>query len=264
MTEGALKTESLIEVDPEGRMYATIRLGLMDNIENPQFKVQKDGHSDFYDVSADLMKENYDNNESDFRFEIQNENAIVRCTFYVVAMGRDVVSYIDFDNIRVGSGDFVTSVEVRQNDNNNNNGNDNNNGGQQEQPSQNNEPAQATTMQTAKKSSETSQTDKTTTTTKNTEAESSSLDDSSSAAETTSVTTTVTLSTADSDDTSGVKGLELFDENGDPVTKDSSSESEMSGDSGKSSNAAVPLAIAAAVIVVVGGAGFVVWKKRRL
>lgn len=43
-------------------MFATIRLGLMDNIENPQFKVQKDGYSDFYDVSADLMKENYDDN----------------------------------------------------------------------------------------------------------------------------------------------------------------------------------------------------------
>lgn len=253
MTEGALKTESLIEVDPEGRMYATIRLGLMDNIENPQFKVQKDGYSDFYDVSADLMKENYDANESDFRFEIPNENAIVRCTFYVVAMGRDVVFYIDFDNIREESGDFVTSVEVRHNDNNDNNGGN-------EQPGQNNEqPAQTTTAQTTTKPAET--TTKATTTTKKAE-ESSSLADSSSAVTTT--TTTVTLPVADSDDTSGVKGLELFDENGDPMEKDSSSEGEKSGDSGKSGNAVVPVAIAAAVVVIAGGAGFVVWKKRRL
>ena len=253
MTEGALKTESLIEVDPDGRMYATIRLGLMDNIENPQFNVQKDGYSDFYDVSADLMKENYDANESDFRFEIPNENAIVRCTFYVVAMGRDVVFYIDFDNIREGSGDFVTSVEVRHNDNNDNNGGN-------EQPDQNNEqPAQTTTAQTTTKPAET--TTKATTTTKKAE-ESSSLADSSSAVTTT--TTTVTLPVADSDDTSGVKGLELFDENGDPIEKDSSSESEKSGDSGKSGNAVVPVAIAAAAVVIAGGAGFVVWKKRRL
>lgn len=253
MTEGALKTESLIEVDPEGRMYATIRLGLMDNIENPQFKVQKDGYSDFYDVSADLMKENYDANESDFRFEIPNENAIVRCTFYVVAMGRDVVFYIDFDNIREGSGDFVTSVEVRHNDNNDNNGDN-------EQPGQNNEqPAQTTTAQTTTKPTET--TTKATTTTKKAE-ESSSLADSSSAVTTT--TTTVTLPVADSGDTSGVKGLELFDENGDPMEKDSSSEGEKSGDSGKSGNAVVPVAITAAVVVIAGGAGFVVWKKRRL
>ena len=253
MTEGALKTESLIEVDPDGRMYATIRLGLMDNIENPQFKVQKDGYSDFYDVSADLMKENYDANESDFRFEIPNENAIVRCTFYVVAMGRDVVFYIDFDNIREGSGDFVTSVEVRHNDNNDNNGGN-------EQPDQNNEqPAQTTTAQTTTKPAET--TTKATTTTKKAE-KSSSLADSSSAVTTT--TTTVTLPVADSDDTSGVKGLELFDENGDHMEKDSSSEGEKSGDSGKSGNAVVPVAIAAAVVVIAGGAGFVVWKKRRL
>lgn len=253
MTEGALKTESLIEVDPDGRMYATIRLGLMDNIENPQFKVQKDGYSDFYDVSEDLMKENYDANESDFRFEIPNENAIVRCTFYVVAMGRDVVFYIDFDNIREGSGDFVTSVEVRHNDNNDNNGGN-------EQPDQNNEqPAQTTTAQTTTKPAET--TTKATTTTKKSE-ESSSLADSSSAVTTT--TTTVTLPVADSDDTSGVKGLELFDENGDPMEKDRSSEGEKSGDSGKSGNAVVPVAIAAAVVVIAGGAGFVVWKKRRL
>lgn len=253
MTEGALKTESLIEVDPEGRMYATIRLGLMDNIENPQFKVQKDGYSDFYDVSADLMKENYDANESDFRFEIPNENAIVRCTFYVVAMGRDVVFYMDFDNIREGSGDFVTSVEVKHNDNNDNNGGN-------EQPDQNNEqPAQTTTAQTTTKPAET--TTKATTTTKKAE-ESSSLADSSSAVTTT--TTTVTLPVADSDDTSGVKGLELFDENGDPMEKDSSSEGEKSGDSGKRGNAVVPVAIAAAVVVIAGGAGFVVWKKRRL
>lgn len=253
MTEGALKTESLIEVDPDGRMYATIRLGLMDNIENPQFKVQKDGYSDFYDVSADLMKENYDANESDFRFEIPNENAIVRCTFYVVAMGRDVVFYIDFDNIREGSGDFVTSVEVRHNDNNDNNGGN-------EQPDQNNDqPAQTTTAQTTTKPAET--TTKATTTTKKAE-KSSSLADSSSAV--TTVTTTVTLPVADSDDTSGVKGLELFDENGDPIEKDSSSEGEKSGNSGKSGNAVVPVAIAAAVVVIAGGAGFVVWKKRRL
>lgn len=253
MTEGALKTESLIEVDPDGRMYATIRLGLMDNIENPQFKVQKDGYSDFYDVSADLMKENYDANESDFRFEIPSENSIVRCTFYVVAMGRDVVFYIDFDNIREGSGDFVTSVEVRHNDNNDNNGGN-------EQPDQNNDqPAQTTTAQTTTKPAET--TTKATTTTKKAE-KSSSLADSSSAV--TTVTTTVTLPVADSDDTSGVKGLELFDENGDPIEKDSSSEGEKSGNSGKSGNAVVPVAIAAAVVVIAGGAGFVVWKKRRL
>lgn len=112
MTESALCPEALIEVDPNGNMYATIRLSLMDNIENPQFMVQENADSPFYDVSADCMQENFDVNTSDFRFMIPNESCIVRSTFYVVPMGRDVIFYIGFSDLREGSSDFVTSVEV--------------------------------------------------------------------------------------------------------------------------------------------------------
>lgn len=287
MTEGALRTEALIEVDTDGKMYATIRLGLMDNIEDPQFMVQKDGHSSFYDVSADLMKENYDDNESDFRFEIPSEKSIVRCTFYVVAMGRDVVFYIDFDNIRVGSGDFVTSIQVKKHTTKTDSSNNNTQPTQTTtaRPAQNTtapttttstttaiRPTQTTTAQTTVKTSQTTEKPKTTTTTKKTSAstsrtESSSLAESSSQDETTSVTTTVSLpeTSAESRDTSDVKGLELFDENGSKISNDSSSQSEKTGnDSEKSGNALVPVAIAGAAVVIVGGAGLIVWKKRRL
>lgn len=252
MTEGALKTESLIEVDPEGRMYATIRLGLMDNIENPQFKVQKDGHSNFYDVPADLMKENYDANESDFRFEIPNENAIVRCTFYVVAMGRDVVFYIDFDNIREGSGDFVTSVEVRHN-NNDNNYNDDNNGGNDDNKGGNDQPVQTTvTARTTTKKTAT------TTTTKKTDENSLELE-SSSLAE------TVTATTATVSDES-VKGLELYDETGSRIENESlnsDSSSKSDNDRKECKSFVVMIVIAGVVVVCAGGACFVIWKKRR-
>ena len=261
MTEGALRTESLIEVDPDGNMFATVRLGLMDNIENPQFKVQKDGHSDFYDVSADLMKENYDDNESDFRFEIPSENAIVRCTFYVVPMGRDVVFYIDFDNIREGSGDFITSVEVRHDDNNNNDNNDNNdnNGGYDDngdQLVQTTAPAQ-TTAQTTTTTKKTT----TTTTTKKADEDSSELE-SSSLAETTTTTTTAKASDE------SVKGLELYDENGSRIDNESSAadSSSRSGNDGKNEDKSpvVPIVIAGVVVVCAGGAGLIVWKKRRV
>lgn len=114
MTESALYNQALIEVDPNGYMYATIRFQLMDNIENPQFMVQDDGYSDFYEVSADCVKEDFNNNTSDFRILIPNENCIVRCTFYVVAMGRDVIFYVGFSDLYEGNGDFITSVEVTQ------------------------------------------------------------------------------------------------------------------------------------------------------
>lgn len=112
MTESALYPQALIEVDTDGKKYATVRLKLMDNIENPKFKVQKRGASSFTDVSADIIKEDYYKNQTDFRFQIPDENCIVRATFYVVPMGRDVIFYIDFSDIKQGSADFVTSVKV--------------------------------------------------------------------------------------------------------------------------------------------------------
>ena len=53
MTESATCKQALVEVDPQGNTYVTIRLRLMDNIKKPQFQV--DGKA----VTATLMQENY-------------------------------------------------------------------------------------------------------------------------------------------------------------------------------------------------------------
>ena len=39
MTESATYKKALVEVDPAGNTYITVRLQLMDNIQNPQFQV---------------------------------------------------------------------------------------------------------------------------------------------------------------------------------------------------------------------------------
>ena len=114
MTDSATYPTALIEVDPNGNTYATVRLSLMDNIENVSFKVQADGNAPFNDVDYDIMQENLDDNTTDFRMQIPSENSYLRATFYVVPMSRDVVYYIGFSDIQPGSADFVTSVEVRQ------------------------------------------------------------------------------------------------------------------------------------------------------
>ena len=114
MTDSATYPEALIEVDPDGNVFATVRLSLMDNIENVAFKVQADGNSPFYDVSYDVMQENLDANTTDFRMQIPNENSYLRATFYVVPMSRDVIYYIGFSDFQSGSSDFITSVEVVQ------------------------------------------------------------------------------------------------------------------------------------------------------
>lgn len=113
MCEGATYSHALIEVDSDGKVYVTVRFTLMGNIKNPSFKVQKNSSSSFTSVTATLMQQNDSENTGDYRFEIPSEDCIVRCSIYVIAMGRDVVYYMTFSNLSEGSEDFVTSVEVK-------------------------------------------------------------------------------------------------------------------------------------------------------
>lgn len=123
MTESATDTHALVEVDSDGTTYITIRLKLMDNITNPTFRV------DDNDVSATLMQEDYTYNTADYRMRVNNENSIIRCSMYVVPMGRNVIFYITVSDLQSGSGDFVTSITVNNQQNNNNNNNNNGNSG---------------------------------------------------------------------------------------------------------------------------------------
>lgn len=114
MTESATYRKALVEVDASGNTYVTVRLQLMDNIENLQFQVDSAGNGSFSAVSATLMQEDYINNTADYRMKVPNENAVIRCNMYVTAMGRDVIFYITVSNLQSGSGDFITSIKVEQ------------------------------------------------------------------------------------------------------------------------------------------------------
>lgn len=106
MTESALYNKALVEVDNKGNTYITVRLKLMDNIENPEFEV--DGKS----VSASLMQEDYTENTADYRMKVPSEKSIIKCSMYVVPMGRQVKFFITVSDLSSGSGDFITSVTV--------------------------------------------------------------------------------------------------------------------------------------------------------
>ena len=58
MTESALHNEALVEVDPAGNTYITVRLNLMDNIEHPAFSVDTARNGSFTDVSSSLSLRN--------------------------------------------------------------------------------------------------------------------------------------------------------------------------------------------------------------
>lgn len=112
MTESVLDEQALLEVDEDGNHFVTVRFFLMDNIEDVGLSVQEDAESEFVDVASTVMKEDMEEATSDLRFAVPDENAIVRASFYVVPMGRDVVFYITFSDPVSGSGDFVTGIEV--------------------------------------------------------------------------------------------------------------------------------------------------------
>ena len=114
MTDSALNKAALVEVDPQGNTFVTVRLNLMDNIQNPQFQVDGSRNGNFSSVSATVMQEDFTNNTTDFRMQVPSENAIIRCNMCVIPMGRDVIFYITVGNLQSGSGDFVTSVKVEK------------------------------------------------------------------------------------------------------------------------------------------------------
>lgn len=243
MTESATDTKALVEVDSNGNTYITVRLKLMDNIQNPTFKV--DGSS----VSASLIQEDYTANTADYRMKVASENSVIRCSMYVVPMGRDVVFFITVSNLKSGSGDFVTSITVNNKSNNNsNNANSSNNSYSNNNSGNNNnssyEPAESSNNSSSSKSSDKKNNKKS---------------DKKKSKETTAPTTvkpstavSTTIATEPTTDSAQrVNGLQEFDEQGSEVTAPATVDEVQNG------SYAVWYVIGVVAVVLV--AGFCVW-----
>lgn len=204
MTDSALNKAALVEVDPQGNTYVTVRLNLMDNIQNPQFQVDGSRNGNFSAVSATVMQEDFTENTTDFRMQVPDENAIIRCNMYVIPMGRDVIFYITVGDLKSGSGDFIASVKV-------------------EQPTQEPEPEQSDTSASAVQTPDSSTSDS---------QMSSSVPPASEASSSTPETSSGDTGSASSDeDEDAVMGLEEFDASGNKVS-DTSTEAEQDSSTG--------------------------------
>ena len=244
MTESATYTKALVEVDSNGNTYITVRLKLMDNIQNPTFKV--DGSS----VSASLMQEDYSANTADYRMKVASENSVIRCSMYVVPMGRDVIFFITVSNLNSGSGDFVTSISVNKNKSNNssNNANSSNNSYSNNNSGNNNnssyEPAESSNNSSSSKSSD-KKNNKNSDKKKSKETTAPTTVKPSTAAQTTVATEPTT------DSAQEVNGLQEFDEQGSEVTAPATVDEVQNG------SYAVWYVIGIVAVVLV--AGFCVW-----
>lgn len=244
MTESATYTKALVEVDSNGNTYITVRLKLMDNIQNPTFKV--DGSS----VSASLMQEDYSANTADYRMKVASENSVIRCSMYVVPMGRDVIFFITVSNLNSGSGDFVTSIAVNNNKSNNssNNANSSNNSYSNNNSGNNNnssyEPAESSNNSSSSKSSD-KKNNKNSDKKKSKETTAPTTVKPSTAAQTTVATEPTT------DSAQEVNGLQEFDEQGSEVTAPATVDEVQNG------SYAVWYVLGGVAVVLV--AGFCVW-----
>lgn len=244
MTESATYTKALVEVDSNGNTYITVRLKLMDNIQNPTFKV--DGSS----VSASLMQEDYSANTADYRMKVASENSVIRCSMYVVPMGRDVIFFITVSNLNSGSGDFVTSISVNNNKSNNssNNANSSNNSYSNNNSGNNNnssyEPAESSNNSSSSKSSD-KKNNKNSDKKKSKETTAPTTVKSSTAVPTTIATEPTT------DSAQEVNGLQEFDEQGSEVTAPATVDEVQNG------SYAVWYVLGGVAVVLV--AGFCVW-----
>lgn len=244
MTESATYTKALVEVDSNGNTYITVRLKLMDNIQNPTFKV--DGNS----VSASLMQEDYSANTADYRMKVASENSVIRCSMYVVPMGRDVIFFITVSNLNSGSGDFVTSISVNNNKSNNssNNANSSNNSYSNNISGNNNnssyEPAESSNNSSSSKSSDKKNN-------KNSDKKKSKETTAPTTVKPSTAVPTTIATEPTTDSAQEVNGLQEFDEQGSEVTAPATVDEVQNG------SYAVWYVLGGVAVVLV--AGFCVW-----
>lgn len=244
MTESATYTKALVEVDSNGNTYITVRLKLMDNIQNPTFMV--DGST----TSASLMQEDYSANTADYRMKVASENSVIRCSMYVVPMGRDVIFFITVSNLNSGSGDFVTSISVNNNKSNNssNNENSSNNSYSNNNSGNNNnssyEPAESSNNSSSSKSSDKKNN------TNSDKKKSNETTAPTTVKPSTAAQTTVAIEPT-TDSAQEVNGLQEFDEQGSKVTAPATVDEVQNG------SYAVWYVLGGVAVVLV--AGFCVW-----
>lgn len=111
MTESVLYKKALIEKTSDGKTYATVRIYLTDNLTDVKIWSQKNSSDTWKKAATTIMQENIGGKYcTDYRFEISDETAIMKMSFYVTPMGRDVIFFFTFSNLKKGSSDFITSV----------------------------------------------------------------------------------------------------------------------------------------------------------
>ena len=101
MVSNVVDSTAMIEEDPAGGYYVSLRFHLMDNISNVGFSVQKPGTGSWKEVKAD--ETDSQGEQADFRLPVETEDSVIRTECYVDAMGRNVIFYVTLSDFEEGN-----------------------------------------------------------------------------------------------------------------------------------------------------------------
>lgn len=117
MTASCVFDQALVERAADGRLYATMRFRLIDQISAVAIDVSGDGGATFTSASVQEMQrdvshgEGSQDNVGDYQFEVPAADAVVRVHLDVVPMGRAVVCFATLGAASDGNpSGFVESV----------------------------------------------------------------------------------------------------------------------------------------------------------
>lgn len=123
MCRSATGTTALVECDGKNT-WVTIRLLLQSNCSNVSFYTRS-GYDSYSKVSYEVMQEDSANDSIDYRFKVADAGVKIKGSMYVAPMGRNVTwyLYINTGSLKSGSGDFVTSIDLKSVSSNDSSGN---------------------------------------------------------------------------------------------------------------------------------------------
>jgi hypothetical protein len=111
MCRSVVDKTALAEYD-NGKIYLTIRLLLMSNMQDIRLFAQSKPGGSYKSVSPKIVAEDAGADSADYRFEVSSLTGYVSWEMYVIPMGRDVKFYMNVsDTLTDGSSDFIVSVK---------------------------------------------------------------------------------------------------------------------------------------------------------
>ena len=124
MVSNSVYALALIEKDDNGKLYATVRYKLRDQISDIRMWVQDKGSDSFTEVPVEETKNS--GKTGDFRFEIPSTEALIKSSFFVKPMGRSVIFFVTLGNLQQGNTDFKAYVSTSSENDDNGNGKNSN------------------------------------------------------------------------------------------------------------------------------------------